>query len=107
MGALTNAVALMNDFTFRQYCQAASVYTATTVVSENTSTPNHTNRLKLAKKVLDNPEYLTGRLVSVMATMPDIAQLGITIGDDGAISEAAILAGAANCWDALSILDAS
>lgn len=107
MGAVANAVQLMGDYTFKQYCQAVAVYTARNVVSEPTNTANHSVRLSLALKVLDNPEYLTSRLVAVLATTPEIAGLGTTIGDNQDISEGVIIQAAASAWTSLAQLDSS
>lgn len=106
MGAVANAVTLMGDFTFKQYCQAVCVYTATAVTQEAGTVNKHDERLALAVKVLDNPEYLTNRMVAMLATKQSIATLGTTLGDGADISEAALIAGAADVWTTLALVDA-
>lgn len=107
MGAVANAVQLMSDFTFRQYCQAVSVYQARQVTQEAATVAKHTERLALAVKVLDNPDYVTGRMVAMLATKPEIASLGVTLGDGGAISEGVMLQAAADIWTTLALVDAA
>jgi hypothetical protein len=58
--------------------QIATAVTSSAVLEEAGTTPNHTNRLALAKTVLKEPEFLARRIAPMIA-----ASIPVTSTDDG------------------------
>lgn len=96
---LPNAVALMREADFRDWLVAAGAYTARTVLNEDEGTPYHRARLLLAYDVLGNPAMIAERLVTIVATDPEVAGKGNGV---AAVGQPLILAKVAAAWTALA-----
>ena len=92
---LANAVVLLGDPTFEKYAKAASVYQARLVVSEASTTPDHAARLRLADAVVTDPDWMTQRAVSILATDPNVNSKG---SDVTLIDQSIILTSMASAW---------
>jgi hypothetical protein len=73
MGRLTNGATLMASQQFRDWLLVAAATTARTVVLEADTTPNHALRMRLAKEVIVSPQIVLDRLVTAVATDPDVS----------------------------------
>lgn len=102
MSALANAVSLLRDADFRDYCLAAQAYVARTVLAEAPSVPECAARHALAVKVLSSPTYGLDRLVTVIATDPLIAAAGPTA---ASLSEEALISAVVKVWTPIAKLD--
>lgn len=98
---LANAVTLLGDPVFANVAKAASVYQARKVVTEPVATADHDVRLRLAQAVVENPEWMVQRALSVLATDPAVNTRGTTL---AAIGQDAILASMETAWTALAKL---
>lgn len=101
MGALANAVSLMNSVEWRDWLKAAAAYQAREVVLEPEGTARHALRLKLAEKVITSPEYVVGHLVTIISTDPDVAAKG---GTPTAVTENVVIAKVAASWSRMAEL---
>ena len=99
--ALSNAVTLMKDSEFRDWCVAAGAFQARAVVTEPLNTADHAVRLRLASDVLQNPYVLADRLVTVMATDTAIAEAGDNV---NALDQTVFLNKVAQVWTPLAKL---
>lgn len=99
MGALANAVVLLRDPDFRDWCLAAGAYQARVVITELGTVPDHDIRLRLAVDVLSCPEVVVDKLVTAIATDPDVAGKGSTT---AAVGEALALSKTAAVWTTLA-----
>ena len=99
MGALENAASLGRSNNWQDWVVAAAAYTARTVLLEPESTPDHEIRLKLAKIVISNPDFLKNRLTWILATTPSLAQRGNIPSEVG---EANVIAEVAAIWTFLA-----
>ena len=98
---LANAVVLLGDPTFEKYAKAASVYQARLVVSEASTTPDHAARLRLADAVVTDPDWMTQRAVSILATDPNVNSKG---SDVTLIDQSIILTSMASAWTSMAKL---
>lgn len=96
---LPNAVALMEDDTFRKWCIAAAVYQARLVVQEAATVADHGVRLKMAMDVIVNPQLLADRLVHVIAADPAVSGKGDTVQE---ITQDTMIAKVAEVWTILA-----
>jgi hypothetical protein len=101
MGALANSASLATSEEFRGLVRAASVYQATVVITEDSSTDSHDTRLALASEALVNPEVVLDRLVAVLASTPDIAAIS---GEASDIPDEMIIGRVAEAWTILSMM---
>lgn len=101
MGALANAVALMESDEMRKWCMAASVFQARKVITEAGTVNAHATRLKLADAVVTNPNLYATRFVNVVATDPQVASAGDTPAE---VTESTVIAKVEEVWTPLATL---
>lgn len=99
MGALDNAVVLLNNPVWRQYMTAASAYVARQVYSEGTGITDHPIRLRLAVDVLSQPDLVASQLATLLGTDPELVT---TTADPVQVDEAGIVAKVSGYWTALA-----
>lgn len=101
MGALANAVLLMDDPIFAKWCTTAGAYQARLILAEADNAPDHAIRLRLAHDVLAGPNIITANLVMLVGTDPEVAAKGST---PVAVTEDLVLAKVASVWTTLAKL---
>jgi hypothetical protein len=74
---LTERYAFGTDLTFRGRVLVAAMQAALAVTSEETTVPNHAERMALASKFLDDPEILAQRL-ALMAASVEVVNVSVT-----------------------------
>ena len=95
MGAVDNAVKLMNDSILLSKVRAVSVYVARQVVVESGTTANHAKRLQLATAVVWNPQQYNVLMMNIIACDPDIC----TATDDAnAIADNVLIQKVSELW---------
>lgn len=98
---IPNAVALIRDDDFRSWIQVAACFQAAAVVVNAGSTAASK---KLATDVLSNPTGAhLNQMIAIMATRPEIASVGVTVGEGaGKIGQTLLLAQIAIIWAPLA-----
>lgn len=99
MGALDNAVTIMNNPLWRQYMTAASAYVARQVYSEPASTSDHDVRMQLAKDVLVQRDLIASQLATLLGTDPTLIA---ETADPAAVDENGIINAVASYWTAIA-----
>lgn len=99
MGALDNAVQILNNPLWKQYMAAASAYVARQVYTEATNTQDYAIRRRLVLDVLVNPNILADRLATLLGTDPDLVT---TTSDPVTVDEQAIVQKVTGYWTALA-----
>lgn len=77
---LANAVALMEDETFRKWIKAAIVYQSRLVITEPDTTADHPIRVALASIAAPLPERYLDMFVNTIAADPTVAGAGTQVG---------------------------
>lgn len=95
MGALANAVELIDNVVWSKWLRTAGVYQARVVLAEPTSTPEYATRRELAQRVIANPEYLVPTALAIITTDPVVASAGAT---PEAVTESRVLSKIAEHW---------
>ena len=101
MSAVDNAVALMRDDTLMSKIMAVQVYVARNVVIEPLNTPNHTERLALAKTSIYNPSQYAAQLRNIIACDPDICG---TYSSGSTIPDSVLMTKMGDLWTPVSLM---
>lgn len=99
---IVNAITLIKSSDFRDWCRVLSAFQARKVIVESDTTPDHAVRLKLAERVILDPDFILNRVVNILATDPAVCGLGTRIGQD--ITQDLLVAKAAEIWTPLAKL---
>jgi hypothetical protein len=89
MATLVELSGLVNDPTLTAKCSAACMIAAEAIRLENTGTANHANRLKWAKKVLENPSAQGIMMVrAALAANASLTLVQLNLATDASIQTA-------------------
>ena len=89
MATLLELLTAAQSDVLKQKVRAACIVAASTIMTENTATPNHAGRLAWARSVYENPEVIGKKMLwAVIAQNNAVALSAITGASDAAIQTA-------------------
>lgn len=99
--ALITESKLLTDVSLQNRVTMAVLHSANSVIAEDPSTPNHDNRIRLAKSSMSDPVGFSRSFYPFVIIQPGIVENGA---DSTLIDDAVILSAVAGLWDTVANL---
>lgn len=102
--ALITESKLLTDSALQNRVTMAIIHSGNSVIAEAPSTPNHDNRVALAKSAMQDPVGFTRSFYPYVIIQPGIVENGA---DSSLVDDLVILSAVAGLWDTVASLTAS
>lgn len=101
--ALITESKLLTDTALQNRVTMAIIHSGNSIIAEDPSTPNHDNRVALAKSAMQDPVGFTRSFYPYVIIQPGIVENGA---DSSLVDDMVILSAVAGLWDTVASLSA-
>jgi hypothetical protein len=100
--ALITESKLLSDVALQNRVTMAIIHSGYSVIAEDPATPNHANRVALAKSAMQDPTGFTRSFYPFVVVQPGIVENGA---DSSLIDDSVIMSAVASLWDTIATLN--